>query len=83
MKMQFSLVVEDIESRSAIDLQLDDDDDFEKLRITREKERIERQKQKIARSISTQPIVNLEAGENILEQMGSQGDNRNENSSVL
>lgn len=35
-----------------------EDDDFEKLRLVREKERLERQKQKIARSISTQPNQN-------------------------
>lgn len=33
----------------------DEEDDFEKLRLAREKERLERQKQKLARSISTQP----------------------------
>lgn len=32
----------------------DGEDEFEKLRLTREKERLERQKQKLARSISTQ-----------------------------
>lgn len=32
----------------------DEDDEFEKLRLTREKERLERQKQKLARSISSQ-----------------------------
>ncbi|XP_037025495.1 bestrophin-4 isoform X1 [Bradysia coprophila] len=37
---------------------LDEDDDFEKLRLAREKERLERQKQKLARSISTQPNQN-------------------------
>lgn len=34
---------------------LDEEDDFEKLRLAREKERLERQKQKLARSISTHP----------------------------
>lgn len=37
---------------------LDEDDDFEKLRLAREKERQERQKQKLARSISTQQQQN-------------------------
>lgn len=35
------------------------DDDFELLRLTREKERIERQKQKIARSVSNQTGGNV------------------------
>lgn len=37
---------------------LDEHDEFEKLRLAREKERIERQKQKVARSISTQQNTN-------------------------
>lgn len=36
----------------------EEDDDFEKLRLAREKERLERQKQKLARSISSQPNQN-------------------------
>lgn len=46
------------------------DDDFEQLRIAREKERIERQKQKIARSVSQQTggCLTLDS-EALLEQL--------------
>lgn len=46
------------------------DDDFEQLRIAREKERIERQKQKIARSVSQQTGGSLTLdSEALLEQL--------------
>lgn len=60
--------VEDFESKSNVDGS--EEDDFEKLRIAREKERLERQKIKLARSMSTAPGIALE-GEVSMEQMAS------------
>ncbi|XP_055907865.1 bestrophin-2 isoform X3 [Eupeodes corollae] len=60
--------VEESESKSNLDPT--EDDDFEKLRVAREKERLERQKIKLARSISTAPGINLE-GEVSMEQLAS------------
>ncbi|XP_055378516.1 bestrophin-4 isoform X2 [Condylostylus longicornis] len=61
--------VEDMDNKSITNdpaESMEIDDDFERLRLAREKERIERQKQKIARSISTQPVqagtTNIEVG---------------------
>lgn len=51
--------VDDFESKSTTDVTVEDD--FEKLRIAREKERLERQKFKIARSMSTAPGITLDA----------------------
>lgn len=54
------------------DRAIDQEDEFEKLRLAREKERIEKQKMKIVRSISNQP--NMENAELLLEQFGSRTD---------
>ncbi|XP_055854090.1 bestrophin-2 isoform X2 [Episyrphus balteatus] len=60
--------VEEYESKSNADPS--EDDDFEKLRVAREKERLERQKIKLARSISTAPGITLD-GEVSMEQMAA------------
>lgn len=51
---------------------IDQEDEFEKLRLAREKERIERQKMKVVRSISNHP--NLENTDLLMEQFGSRAD---------
>lgn len=55
------------------------DDDFEQLRLAREKERMERQKQKIARSVSQQTGGSLPVDADLLiEQLtNSKGDGSN------
>lgn len=64
----FVLTEEDVDCISPIEKP--SDDDFEQLRIAREKERIERQKQKIARSVSQQTggCLTLDS-EALLEQL--------------
>lgn len=58
-------------------------DDFEQLRVLREKERIERQKQKIARSVSQQGTNLTFDTDLILEQLAnSRGDGINRNSYI-
>lgn len=58
------------------------DDDFEQLRILREKERIERQKQKIARSVSQQTggSVTLDTDLLLEHLVGSKSDGLNRHS---
>lgn len=57
--------MEDFETKSNIDPS--EEDEFEKLRVAREKERMERQKLKLARSISTAPGITLD-GEIAVDQ---------------
>lgn len=60
------------------------DDDFEQLRLAREKERMEKQKQKIARSISHQTGGSLPIDSDLLiEQLtNSKGDGINRTSYI-
>lgn len=60
------------------------DDDFEQLRLAREKERLEKQKQKIARSISQQTGGSLPIDSDLLiEQLtNSKGDGINRTSYI-
>lgn len=60
------------------------DDDFEHLRMQREKERFERQKQKIARSVSQQTSGSLPIdADSLIEQLtNSKGDGINRTSYI-
>lgn len=79
----FSLSAEeDVDCTAANDNHTDDD--FEQLRLAREKERMEKQKQKIARSISHQTGGNLPIDSDLLiEQLtNSKGDGINRTSYI-
>lgn len=71
---------EDVDCTTPINTPNDkSDDDFEQLRMARERERLERQKQKIARSVSQQTGGSLPIdAESLIEQLtNSKGDGVN------